>query len=95
MPNRRSCNIPSPGGILICMVERPASSQGDAPGQAERLREEGPIVGFSASDTSLVITDPQNDFLSPTGATWGLVGANVEENDTVANIERLFQAPKP
>jgi nicotinamidase-related amidase len=51
-------------------------------------------VNYSASDTALVITDPQNDFLSPSGATWGLVGANVEENGTVANIERLFQAAK-
>ncbi len=24
--------------------------------------------------TALVITDPQNDFLSPEGATWGVVG---------------------
>ena len=51
-------------------------------------------MSFSASDTALVIIDPQNDFLSPSGATWGLVGANVEENDTVANIERLMQAAK-
>lgn len=51
-------------------------------------------MSFSASDTALVITDPQNDFLSPAGATWGLVGASVEENNTVANIERLLQAAK-
>jgi nicotinamidase-related amidase len=51
-------------------------------------------LSFSASDTALVITDPQNDFLSPSGVTWGLVGASVEENDTVANIERLLQAAK-
>jgi nicotinamidase-related amidase len=44
--------------------------------------------------TALVVTDPQNDFLSPDGVTWGLVGASVEENGTVANIERLFQAAK-
>ncbi|MEN8237845.1 MAG: cysteine hydrolase [Actinomycetota bacterium] len=44
--------------------------------------------------TALVITDPQNDFLSPDGATWGLVGANVTENDTVANIQSLLEAAK-
>ncbi len=49
---------------------------------------------FSTGDTALVIIDPQNDFLSPEGATWGLVGANVEENNTVDNIDRLFQAAK-
>ena len=49
---------------------------------------------FSASDTALVIVDPQNDFLSPDGATWGLVGDSVTENDTVAHIEQLFLAAK-
>ena len=44
--------------------------------------------------TALVITDPQNDFLSPEGVTWGLVGASVEANNTVANIESLFEAAK-
>jgi nicotinamidase-related amidase len=44
--------------------------------------------------TALVITDPQNDFLSPEGVTWGLVGNSVTENNTVANIGSLFQAAK-
>ncbi|MBN4076600.1 isochorismatase family protein, partial [Gemmatimonas aurantiaca] len=44
--------------------------------------------------TALVITDPQNDFLSPEGVTWGVVGASVTENNTVANIDRLFAAAK-
>jgi len=49
---------------------------------------------YSHSDTALVVTDPQNDFLSPGGVTWELVGANVIENDTVANLERLFAQAK-
>jgi nicotinamidase-related amidase len=44
--------------------------------------------------TAVVITDPQNDFLSPDGVTWELVGANVEANNTVENIERLMQTAK-
>ena len=44
--------------------------------------------------TALVITDPQNDFLSPDGVTWGLVGNSVTENNTVANIGSLLQAAK-
>ena len=44
--------------------------------------------------TALVITDPQNDFLSPDGVTWGLVGNSVTENDTVAHIEELLQGAK-
>ena len=44
--------------------------------------------------TALVITDPQNDFLSPDGVTWGVVGKSVTENNTVENIEALFEAAK-
>jgi nicotinamidase-related amidase len=44
--------------------------------------------------TALVITDPQNDFLSPDGATWGLVGESVTENRTVENIGRLLESAK-
>ncbi|PWE33315.1 isochorismatase [Maritimibacter sp. 55A14] len=43
---------------------------------------------------ALVVTDPQIDFLSPDGVTWGVVGASVERNGTVGNIERLFKAAK-
>lgn len=44
--------------------------------------------------TAIVITDPQNDFLSPEGVAWGVVGESVEENGTVENIEKLFQVGK-
>ncbi len=44
--------------------------------------------------TALVVTDPQIDFLSPKGVTWGVVGENVTELDTVKNIGRLFAAAK-
>ena len=43
---------------------------------------------------ALVVTDPQIDFLSEKGVTWGLVGASVTQNKTVPNIERLFKAAK-
>lgn len=49
---------------------------------------------MGSNATALVITDPQNDFLSPDGVTWDLVGKNVTENNTVANIERLLEAAK-
>ena len=41
--------------------------------------------------TAIVITDPQNDFLSPDGVTWGVVGESVRKNNTVENIETLFK----
>jgi nicotinamidase-related amidase len=43
---------------------------------------------------ALVVTDPQIDFLSPDGVTWGVVGASVTQHNTVANIGRLFKAAK-
>jgi nicotinamidase-related amidase len=49
---------------------------------------------IDTSRTALVVTDPQNDFLSPEGATWGVVGKSVEANNTVANIKKLLKAAK-
>jgi nicotinamidase-related amidase len=57
--------------------------------QAKGLPDPG--VKFVKGSTAIVITDPQNDFLSPKGVTWGLVGENVTENKTVENIEKLFK----
>jgi nicotinamidase-related amidase len=44
--------------------------------------------------TALVLTDPQNDFLSPEGVTWGVVGASVTANNTVKHIESLLKSAK-
>jgi len=43
---------------------------------------------------ALVVTDPQIDFLSPDGVTWGVVGESVTRNNTVSNIGRLFAAAR-
>lgn len=51
-------------------------------------------VEVDLSNTALVITDPQIDFLSPDGVTWGVVGESVTEHNTVANIGRLIRAAK-
>ena len=51
-------------------------------------------MDINKNDTALLVTDPQNDFLSEQGVTWQLVGDSVRENKTVENIERLFQASK-
>jgi len=53
-----------------------------------------PGMEIDKEQTALVITDPQNDFLSPDGATWGVVGKSVTENNTVKNIETLFKSAK-
>lgn len=49
-------------------------------------------MAFDRSDTALVVIDPQNDVLSEAGASWGLVGESVRENDTIENLDRLFRA---
>jgi nicotinamidase-related amidase len=69
--------------ILAVMVAGPAAAQLPNPG-----------MSIDPARTALVITDPQNDFLSPDGVTWGVVGASVTENNTVANIDKLFAAAK-
>ncbi|MEJ2127874.1 MAG: cysteine hydrolase [Woeseiaceae bacterium] len=51
-------------------------------------------VNVSLSDTALVITDPQIDFLSPDGVTWGVVGESVTELGTVENIGKLLDTAK-
>ena len=51
-----------------------------------------PGMQIDRTNTALVVTDPQNDFLSPQGVTWGVVGESVTENNTVANIETLLKA---
>lgn len=55
-----------------------------------------PNPGMTADKerTALVITDPQNDFLSPEGVAWNVVGDSVTENHTVDHIETLLKAAK-
>ncbi len=55
-----------------------------------------PLPGMTIDPerTAIVIIDPQNDFLSPNGVAWGVVGESVIENNTVANITTLMKAAK-
>lgn len=43
---------------------------------------------------ALLVVDPQIDFLSPQGVTWGVVGESVTEHRVVENLGRLFSAAK-
>ena len=45
-------------------------------------------------DTAVLVTDPQNDFLSEKGVTWALVGDSVKENHTVEHIEQILKTAK-
>jgi len=53
-----------------------------------------PGMKIDPANTALLVTDPQNDFLSPNGVTWGVVGKSVTENRTVENLEVLFRSAK-
>lgn len=53
-----------------------------------------PGMTINPDNTALVVIDPQNDFLSPDGVTWGVVGENVTQNKTVENIDTLFKTAK-
>ena len=61
-------------------------------------REDAPIprpgMELVKGNVALVVIDPQNDFLSPEGVAWGVVGQSVTENKTVENIDKLFAAAK-
>lgn len=61
-----------------------------APAQADGLPDPG--FEITAGQTALVVTDPQNDFLSTNGVAWGVVGKNVEANGTIGHIDQLFAA---
>ncbi|MGI9409026.1 MAG: cysteine hydrolase [Hyphomicrobiaceae bacterium] len=81
-------------GLVAAAVA--ANSFVDGHGHAHADNSGLPDPGFEIvkGRTALVVTDPQNDFLSPKGVTWGVVGKNIEANGTVENIDRLFAAAK-
>jgi nicotinamidase-related amidase len=47
---------------------------------------------YGATDTAIVMIDPQNDVLSPHGRNWEAVGASVTENRTVEHLLDIFAA---
>ncbi|WP_186133648.1 cysteine hydrolase family protein [Burkholderia gladioli] len=55
-----------------------------------------PPTGFQLDRTkaALVVVDPQNDFLSPSGVSWPYFGESIVENGTVDHLETLFRSAK-
>jgi biuret amidohydrolase len=53
-----------------------------------------PGMTLARGSVAIVVTDPQNDFLTTAGVAWGAVGASVTRNNTVENIESLFKAAR-
>ncbi|MCY1275205.1 Peroxyureidoacrylate/ureidoacrylate amidohydrolase RutB [compost metagenome] len=53
-----------------------------------------PGMRLELSKAALVVIDPQIDFLSPEGVSWGVFGKSITEHDTVKHIGQLFAAAK-
>jgi len=49
---------------------------------------------FDPAKAALVLTDPQVDFLSPEGVSWGVFGESITRNGTVEHIGQLLAAAK-
>ena len=79
--------IASPADAAENPVSRAATAK--TPPLNDGLPEPGFLI--APGETAIVITDPQNDFLSPNGVTWGVVGQSITENGTVENLEALFK----
>ena len=71
--------------IAVVLVSVPAVTFAGLP---------NPGMRFDPARTAVVITDPQNDFLSEKGVTWGVVGKSVVKNNTIQNIKSLFKVAK-
>lgn len=49
---------------------------------------------FNTNDTAIVLTDPQNEFLSESGAGYNLVKDVLEKNNTIENLVKLLKTAK-
>jgi nicotinamidase-related amidase len=83
------------GGVMAASGSTAAAGGGGDP-YADPVKPALPPGGMklNRSRAALVVTDPQIDFLSPKGVTWGVVGKSVQHHGTVKNIGRLFGAAK-
>ena len=80
--------VPLLGSLSIAIVLLASSVE------VSRAQLPDPGMMIDLENTALVLTDPQNDFLSPDGVTWGVVGESVTANNTVENLESLLAAAK-
>lgn len=63
-------------------------------GERKEAAKEAPKAVHEKGRLALLVTDPQNDFLSESGKAYGLFADNLRELGTVDNLERLFKAAK-
>ncbi len=84
-------------GVALAASDTQAATEAARQQYADPAEPALPTRPFEVDlkNTALVVTDPQVDFLSPDGVTWGVVGESVKEQQTVRNIEKLFIAARP
>lgn len=75
-------------------IATPAQAQSDPYAAPAKPALPPSDMVFIPGRVALVVTDPQIDFLSPDGVTWGVVGESVVEHGVVQNIGKLFRAAK-
>lgn len=78
----------------MAMVIVVAAATGLAVPRSAPAQLPDPGMTIDPQRPALVLTDPQNDFLSPKGVTWGLVGKSVTADRTVENIEPPLKTAK-
>lgn len=91
-----------PAGAPTAAAPTALASLGTEMGTDHRAQEgqeqEDPLprpgMDLRRGRVAIVITDPQNDFLSPDGVAWGVVGQSVRANNTVENLLTLFRTAR-
>ena len=80
--------------VATAAVTSTASAAGDPYAPPAEAALPPSDMKLNLKRAALVVTDPQVDFLSPKGVTWGVVGKSVTQHNTVENLARLFIAAK-
>lgn len=84
--------------MMVCLLLISGSAMAFAGGEKEgdlksETRERKAKDEFVIDEhTAIVMTDPQNDFLSEKGKGWGLFGQNITKNGTVEHLRQIFEA---
>ncbi|KLN60200.1 isochorismatase [Kiloniella spongiae] len=83
-------------GMAATSIGNNAEAAASNPNYADPEKPALPAVDVDVSlaDTALVVVDPQVDFLSEKGVTWGVVGESVTEHNVVKNIGDLLGSAK-
>lgn len=80
--------------IVALLLSSTVVAQDDPYAEPEETGLPPSNMELDLSRTAIVVTDPQIDFLSSDGVTWAIVGSTVTSNNTVENIEQLFETAK-